>query len=384
MSEACPVPDSFVLERPMRPKQATGDYVESEGLLVPPRFADSEAVKYAVQHDVPVIARSEHPDEYAGPSGLAESYSLRLNPDGRVMGSGLYYSRQQLRDYAKAVGDECSSRYVAELSQSFWQWIPGVNITCFADDVVEGRYHIFGQSSWDDPSHIIIGAIVNQDGTVERQTLMTQTTPVFDTQLADIIKFYEAVRGLPRFNRQHCPIIEMQLGATDEQLYFLQYHRTRDARPNTERLNESDYDTRDGWLRADAVRGAYLGGKALDLSIWYARGDVRGIKLPEPGSAWFSYDWPLMDEYLSRHRITTVIPFSFHRQYHLIATDHGPRSQMFKPQLSFLLEHNPPEGLLTQAEDIAKTEGKDVRLKTEVASDGRIGFLRYSSELVLS
>ena len=66
-----PVPDWFEVEKPLQPKKAVGDYVASEGILVPRRFETFEEAQFAAQSDTSVIARSEHPDEYSGPSGFS-------------------------------------------------------------------------------------------------------------------------------------------------------------------------------------------------------------------------------------------------------------------------------------------------------------------------
>ncbi len=53
-----------------KPKETVASYVEQNGILVPRRFCSLEE---AVQSGKPFIVRSEHQDEYSGPSGLLSS-----------------------------------------------------------------------------------------------------------------------------------------------------------------------------------------------------------------------------------------------------------------------------------------------------------------------
>ncbi len=53
-----------------QPKRTIGDYVASQGILVPTRF---DSLKDARASGKPFIARSEHPQDYDGVSGLVDS-----------------------------------------------------------------------------------------------------------------------------------------------------------------------------------------------------------------------------------------------------------------------------------------------------------------------
>src|SRR5665811_876042 len=58
------------------PKQEISDYVESQGFLVPRRFDTLDEALDVVRAGGEIILRSEHPDDYDGPSGLMDSYRL--------------------------------------------------------------------------------------------------------------------------------------------------------------------------------------------------------------------------------------------------------------------------------------------------------------------
>ena len=56
-----------------QPKRAIADYVEQNGILVPRRFASLQDARAS---GLPIIARSEHPQDYAGASGILKSLLL--------------------------------------------------------------------------------------------------------------------------------------------------------------------------------------------------------------------------------------------------------------------------------------------------------------------
>lgn len=395
-----PAPDSFEQERPMQPKKTVGDYVDSQGILVPRRFETFEEAQFAAQNGTSVLARSEHPDEYSGPSGLGNSSPFVEDLDdllkprhhirGRDFRTGLY------ERYIRTSGAEEPGSYLSKISESYWESIKGVNVTVIADDAVEDRYHIFGHRYRGEPGSLptmVTGAIVEENGDIQRITHSGERDDEFPARFKEIIDFYNQIRRLDRFNAAHCPVVEIQLSDEDDQLYFLQYHRARDAAPSSERLDPSEYDEREGWVKADAVRGVLLGTRTLDLAIRYQ--GMRGgttkswlIDLPEDGSASGDYTFLALDELIGRQRIAHLIPSNFDNEYDKIAAHHGPRSRMFKPQVSLLT--NPSrrhdyisEELQEEATELAYGQDKEVRIKTDVASDGRDGYFRFTDELVV-
>ena len=62
-----------------QPKRTISDYVESQGVLVPRRFATLEEAR---RSRVKVIARSEHEQDYDGVSDLGESFVLSKDHNG--------------------------------------------------------------------------------------------------------------------------------------------------------------------------------------------------------------------------------------------------------------------------------------------------------------
>lgn len=395
-----PIPDSFERERPLQPKRVIGDYVESQGLLVPQRFDTFEEAQFAAENGIPVLARSEHPHEYSGPSGLGTSSPFVESKDGSMKPA--YQDRGQdpeklYMHYIMTSGEEEPVSYLSKLSESYWQSIPGINVTAIADDVVEGRYHIFGHRPKGEPGSMpsmVVGAVVEENGDILRINRWGEDNNELSGRFKEIVDFYNHARQLGRFNLFHCPAMEIQVSDEDDKLYFLQYHRTRDAAPSDERLNPAEYDEREGWVKADAVRGALLGAKSLELAIWYERtrqGRVQGwrIELPDDGSTSVDYTYSVLDEFIGRQRIAHLISSSFDNEYNKLAANHGPRSRMFKPQVSVLTDPGDryeyiPKELRKEANELGLRENKEVRIRTDVASDGRTGYFRYSDELVVA
>lgn len=65
--------DFYLNNPPRQPKREVGDYVEANGILVPRRFVNLDQ---ALSSGKPFIVRSEHPQEYAGVSGLLHSFQV--------------------------------------------------------------------------------------------------------------------------------------------------------------------------------------------------------------------------------------------------------------------------------------------------------------------
>jgi len=58
-----------------QPKRTIADYVEQQGILVPRRF---DSLEEAQASGLPILARSEHSQDYDGVSGLLGIFRLGL------------------------------------------------------------------------------------------------------------------------------------------------------------------------------------------------------------------------------------------------------------------------------------------------------------------
>lgn len=68
--------DSFLTAPLLQPKFELAEYVAAEGFDVPPIYSSASEALEVVACGEFIDARSEHPQEYAGASGLLESFSI--------------------------------------------------------------------------------------------------------------------------------------------------------------------------------------------------------------------------------------------------------------------------------------------------------------------
>src|SRR5438552_893026 len=71
--------DVFLRQRPQRPKERIAEYVEQSGVEIPRIFPSLETALDFVKEGGGIMLRSEHPQDYAGTSGLLRSY--KIDPD---------------------------------------------------------------------------------------------------------------------------------------------------------------------------------------------------------------------------------------------------------------------------------------------------------------
>ncbi|MCX6769961.1 MAG: hypothetical protein NT051_04760 [Candidatus Micrarchaeota archaeon] len=277
--------DWFLSHPPSQPKREVGEYVRRNGILVP-KIYDSfkeakmltEMRKVLMAPEKAILARSEHPQDYAGVSGMLESYSLphsaitdeasikALVREGNFVEPDVPSSRERLihfiqeklliwnknrqkepvarkrqlgitihpaKEYCDLLGIS-EDRFWEGVSFSYWEKLGGRNLTISADSAISGRYHVIVR--W--PAYYAIvenGEIIlrsRDDVVIENSKLIMQNKE-FPSDVSKAMlgapDFYEQVRNLPRFSPNHCPIIEAQF--TDGKYYFLQYLRSRDFEP---------------------------------------------------------------------------------------------------------------------------------------------------------
>lgn len=220
--------DHYLVNRPRQPKAEIADYVEGEGILVPQRF---KSMREAVISGLPIIVRSEHPQDYDGASEIMHSPT----PDNRqrdlmINVSQTEYEQWLIADMGNRIAIYCSAvglkpeDFTKDISYSYWERIGGLNRVIVADSAIKDRYHIF-------TSDRIMGDIDNHS-IVEKGSIIFNgpKARVLESSLTEpfpaLIEFYEQIKHLPRFNSNHCPIIETK--THQGKIYFLQYHRTRD------------------------------------------------------------------------------------------------------------------------------------------------------------
>lgn len=374
-----------------QPKRTIGDYAASKGILVPRRF---ETFEEAIKFKGRALARSEHLQDYDGGSGIFESPAIGKNTNlwfQEDLFSKSTSESQAQPNFVKSYKTYCQfaglsiPEFTQGLSFSFWERLPGINVSIVADSAIEGRYHIranhtltrkwrSGYTLFENGTPTPLGGIPSP-GTFSR---------VIGAQAERLTEFYENVKRLDHFDPNHCPIIEAQIYLGD--IYFLQYHRCRDFAP----VNFSV--TPPGGKRhakISNIRGATPpDGLVLDTivvqSLELARtsfidhslkteADLGEFFLPKMLREFMSRKWKL---YLSQTEAWKVFGH--------LSCGHLGMSLMHKPQVSGLFEGDLSNDLMSRLftyseieamEEASREQKTHQHAKLRVVSDGRNGYL---------
>ncbi len=260
-AEQKPKVDWFLNNPPVQPKLEIAGYIESaniDGLKIPQRYSFGDG--YELSGEREIIFRTEHPDEYAGDSGVGDSY--KYGPESRpdtleeLQEDLRNKNEKKIKNHYIQLDEDPESKF-EQSSYSAWEYIPGVNKTVFRDDVISGKYHVF--SSWTDEEakeknqfssrgnymQIENGEVIFEGGHGNSEELRLN-----NMRLAE---FYEQINALEKFDNEHSPIMEFQESeiSGETEYYFLQTHRGRNR-------SERDFileDERDGYILVNQVRG---------------------------------------------------------------------------------------------------------------------------------
>lgn len=329
--------DYFLEHRPYRSKDELADYVESEGVLVPPRYKSLEA---AVDLDEDFIARTQLPQDYDGISGIGTSPRYDTQParqrlrgmtsrEFEAIQRKSFIERSDTRHFCELLG-VTPEAFFADLTYSYWQLLPGHNRSVIEDNAIPGRYHIFSTF----PSR---GLMDFFNYTLVDQGKIIYSVPEVDSHIFpfdnEVIEFYKRVKDLPRFAPQHCPIIEMQ--SVEGRQYFLQYLRANDSLPAgfvLEREPEADE------IEVAFVRGATPPeGVILPTTFWF---DHERVNPDEKAG----YEYPgvgaFPDIMAGRRQIQIVFGFEDWDAIDSIAVRtvaHQGKSVLLKPKMSVVI-----------------------------------------------
>jgi len=329
-----------------QPKLTLGDYVESNGLLVPLRFKEeSKARKSGLE----IICRSELLQDYNMVSGLLDSPNINDFQSGQFD----EHTTKNIDDYCVLFGIS-KKEFLSQVSYSFWEKLDGFNRSMVADASIKGKYHIFttkgkyhNYTIWDN------GKIVLD--------VQLKLKPELVAQIPEVIDFYETIRNLPNFDSNHCPIIEFQ--TVKGKNFFLQYHRTRD-------FKESDFvldrDLEKGEVEVQYSRGATnKDGEIFNFQMHNInRSNVRknNSSLDSRGMVgeFMALNYKLIMSGYSRERL------AFHTVNHLA------KSLIFKPQI-FISDDNFEECTQDEIDESLKLDRENLSLivPIKVTSDGR-------------
>lgn len=392
-------PDYFLANPPRQPKKEIGDYVESQGILVPRRFA---SLSKALESGKPFIARAEHLQDYAGVSNLflspefdlyALEESKKPDPQGycvfgtdenkRFISDVLTPLRHMTQDqfedvvkrftidhttgvsmYCKFMGIPLEA-FLGDTSYSYWELLGGRNRTIVADSAIPGRYHIMTSATSDGG----YGYTIVENGNIVKDSSW-RLPPDLYTSIPSFIDTYEAVRRLPRFDRNHCPIMEVQ--TVGETHYFLQYHRAADSSPSSfalERQPEEEFE-------ASFVRGATPKDGLILRFILHTSFDVRDPLVREE-EAGLDFTWNYtFREIMTRKRVLNVLSEDSINDISrgIAAKPHLGASELFKSPLCLALEKKDRESFIQGF--VGSYEEPIDQFNVHVISDGRRAYIK--------
>lgn len=368
-----------------QPKKTIADYVEQNGMLVPRRFS---SLNEARASGLPILVRSEHPQDYDGASDLLFNTDLKnvleksdITEENLkielLKKEGPHDPKWYIYVYCSLLGlDE--SKFIDELSFSFWEKLSGYNRTVVADSSIKGRYHITTD---------IVRELENYTLFENGRILISaadKLTHELEERLKGLIELYEQIRNLDRFDKNHCPLLEIQ--TIDGKNYFLQYHRTRDF---NQAKFELDRDPKDDELEALFVRGA-TSPKGIECKVTITNPDPNMLlrkytpydkwRLPEIEDGSFDNHYNLMfSEIMVRKRKIQIINgTSSESVLWQTIVKHISRSKLFKPEVSIVIDRNSivSENEFSKIEETAKKTKENQYINLYVISDGRRAFVK--------
>jgi hypothetical protein len=267
--------DYFLAHRPMQPKSKIADYIELEilknpekfkGIKVPKRFTN---LQEAIASGKKYIARSEHPQDYDGISGLLDSYVIQA---GKSFDEETYiknlrsWESPMLNEYLRYMEIEIED-FLKDLSFSYWEYVEWRNTIVVQDEVREGRFHLFwAQHGKRGFSHVCD----------ENSTHIFWNSELFSVEEKHaLIDAYKKIASSERFDPSQIPNIELQIG-NDGEIYFLQYKLGHHEVKDTWELDMSNLAENE--IPAQFVRGI-TPPEWIKIRVSYM-GGIRDIILP--------------------------------------------------------------------------------------------------------
>ncbi|MDD5182133.1 MAG: hypothetical protein PHC66_03110 [Candidatus Nanoarchaeia archaeon] len=362
-----------------QPKATIADYVKQHGILVPRRFATLAQAKAS---GLEIIARSEHRQDYNGASGVLESPNLEYYPDitsedelkGKIFVKSI--KRGHVGSYCRLL-DTDLNQFKQEVSFSFWEFLTGLNRSVIADSSIPDRYHVMTNS----PDGKVCNYTIFENGKIEKE-FCNPLTGELKESLGKLIETYESVRNLPRFDKNHCPIMEFQtVGDKD---YFLQYHRTRDFEAAGFVLDRSP---KKGEVKVPFVRGATSPeGMKCKVTVYYfdPKREWHFDTGNEDGSYDAHYNYSFSELQARKRKVQlknddVCLDMSLLK----VIAEHTQKSKIFKPQVSII--HN-IEDILRKGEttddflEQARSTGKNSCMNLYIISDGRKAYIKRLKE----
>lgn len=362
--------DHYIQNRAMQPKREIAEYVRSNGILVPKIFDSLEEAKKSGLY---VIFRSEHPQDYDGASDLFPTITLdKDHPDPTFPNPA---ENERVRRFCHFHGLDLEE-FASQVSYTPWKYITGHMRMVIADSAIKDRYHV---------GTMLMGGVqaynLVEGGKIK--TLGGELSQDWENNVLESVEIYEKVRNLERFNPDHCPLMEFQAG-DDGNIYFLQYHKTRDFEESGWTL---DREPEENEVPMEFVRGATKK-EGMELEIMVASPSmISHIHFPYDreikGSAGLYYLDGIFGELTARDRELQLTPFVKSLEGFMIdvGCGHKSRTLMYKPRVSCAYNpsiNNPlfsfPE--LKKAAMDSMRDKRDITATVKVFSDGRKAYVR--------
>ncbi len=354
--------------------RAMHEYLEQQDLHIPRIFS---TLSEARETDVPFLARTEHPLEYDGPSGLRQSFSsevlatLGINSEALLRRYDVNHNQSSIELFCHHANISVDD-FLRDAGFSFWERIPGLNRAVIPDSAIPKQYHIATRRSRGLAAYTVVenGKIAEHHG----DALPTDVK----SGLPRLIEDVEVVRHFPRLDKHHCGIVELQ--TFDSHNYFLQYHRTRDFVPATFELKEAPGA---GYAEAMFVRGATPpDGLIVEATVIYARLYRSGfqVTIPQGEEASFGFGKEtILYEIRPRERKVQIleVPGTI-PMLELVAMGHVSRSLLFKPEVSVIM---PKDSVVTPEQkrelyERARETGENQTVQLHVIADGRNAYVK--------
>lgn len=399
--------DFYLNNPPRQPKREIADYVESKGILVPRRFANLDQ---ALSSGKPFIIRSEHLQEYDGVSNLLKSLKitreqigmnrgrygselremewdyvfrhhpdqrmLRLEAEGKIIAQLGNISQDRFEDNLKNlsrrnIDEYCrlqninSRKFFSEISYSYWELLKGYNRTIVVDSGISGRYHIFTTTTTPNGERQF-GYTIVEDGKIipDISYLLLEE----DLTLLSSVSFYESVRNLGHFDKNQCPLVEMQ--TVNGNHYFLQYHRGTDINPSQFKLER---EAEKNEIKATFVRGV-TPKEGMIVKVNFHSGNENNSLRQEDGAI----DDPALNIFtelmVKQRKLQISIAASMKDIAVSAADEHLPKSILFKPLISVILKDREVASLFE--ETFLDDPNSALQIQVRVVSDGRRAYIK--------
>ncbi len=348
---------------PAQPKKEIAGYIASLGLAVPEIYAD---LHEAIASGEPFMARGEHPYELYY-SGLGTSYpSSTTDSDQRVIRTSAEAFGNPLRNFDTvlkdtrannldvldanmwriyAMGGEFSGTeaddFARQHSLSYWRTEPGENLFMIEDSGRPNRYYV-GRVNRHQGGYAVI-----EDGKITAKAERKMKNE-WTLEPDKLVEWYKTIRTQTFLDPQNVPLVELVDPGTDKPPVFLQLLPTQQQ-------VAADFAVRHKSDGVYLVRGA-TPEDGMEVKLWYGTSGFRERNTQEAHGIAASrfHDKGEREACLPGLTFSPLRGYKNHgpqesnRSILLATVDHGLRSEVFRPQITVVLEDMAYAALMSQ------------------------------------